>query len=378
MLVAQCRDAVVIHAIAPARVNIIGEHTDYNDGLVLPTCTALFTRVSGTRRADHEVHVRSMQMADSQTFNLDELQPGDAANWVEYVKGVAAGLQAAGIDLSGADLQIDSDIPLGAGLSSSASLELAVAKALLGLAGDSIADSDLALLCQKAEHDYAGVHCGIMDQYALACAELGKALLLDCRSMQTSQIEFPRDLTFILTDSGVRHSLVDGEYNSRAEECAAAVTFLSKFSPAVESLRDVSEPMLEANKSEMNELLYRRCRHVVSENQRVLDTVQALETEDLQQVGLLLTACHESLCDDFEVSSPELDALVECATSSNLVLGSRMVGAGFGGCVLSACRKDDVQAAAEHIQKSYATVSGKSPWQHQLEPAHPARVLDAE
>ena len=368
----------MIRAIAPARVNIIGEHTDYNDGLVLPTCTALFTRVTGTRRADREIHVLSSTMAETLSFNLDDLQPGDASNWIEYIKGVAAGLQAAEIDLCGADLQIDSDIPLGAGLSSSASLELAVAKALLGLAGASIAATDLALLCQKAEHDFAGVQCGIMDQYALACAELGSAILLDCRSMQPQQIELPQGLTFILTDSGVRHSLVDGEYNSRAEECAAAVNILSNKLPAVKSLRDVSNVMLEANKAEMNDVLYRRCHHVISENQRVLDTVQALADGDLQQVGVALTACHESLRDNYEVSCAELDALVELADSSDLVLGSRMVGAGFGGCVLSACREDDAAAAAAHIQECYAAVSGKSPWQHQVVSAHPARILGAE
>jgi len=368
----------LIRATAPARVNIIGEHTDYNGGFVLPMTTALFTHVHGTARADRNIHVQSSTLVETRSFALDDLQPGNSADWIEYVKGVAAGLQSVGVKLRGADLQIDSDIPLGAGLSSSASLELAVAKALLGLAGETIPDADLALLCQKAEHEYAGVQCGIMDQYALACAQHGKALLLDCQSLQTSLVELPDDLTFILTDSGVRHSLVDGEYNSRAEECAAAVDFLSRKSAAVKSLRDVSDDVLEASKPDMNEILYRRSRHVVSENQRVLETATALVAGDLQKVGSSLTACHESLRDDFEVSCAELDALVECANSSDLVLGSRMVGAGFGGCVLSVCHKRDAAAAAMHIKETYGAISGKVPWQHQVRSAHPARTLEAE
>lgn len=368
----------LVRAAAPARVNIIGEHTDYNAGFVLPTSTALFTRVTAAPRLDREIHVRSESMAEAQSFALDGLQPGGSTGWVEYVKGVAAGLQLAGIKLGGANLEIDSDIPLGAGLSSSASLELAVAMAMLGLSGRDVPDVDLALLCQQAEHEYAGVQCGIMDQYALACAKFGRALLLDCRSLQARQVTLPADISFILTDSGVRHSLVDGEYNSRADECAAALACLTRAQPAVESLRDVSGDMLETHKSNMNELQYRRSRHVVSENQRVLDTVQALEAGDLQQVGLLLSACHASLRDDFEVSCDELDALVECANSSELVAGSRMVGAGFGGCVLSVCKKSDATTAAAHIQDAYAAISGKPPWQHQLSSAQPARILEVQ
>jgi len=363
-----------IQANAPARVNIIGEHTDYNGGLVLPTNTALFTRVTASPRDDRVLRVRSSTIGDTQSFSLDDLCPGETNTWIEYVKGVAAGLQQAGIALRGAELLIDSDIPLGAGLSSSASLELSVAKALLGISTESISDADLALLCQQAEHNYAGVQCGIMDQYSLACAQFGNALLLDCRSLQTQQVQLPTDIALILTDSGVRHSLTDGEYNNRAEECATAVALLAALVPDMTSLRDLNLEVLEANKAALNETLYRRCRHVVTEYRRVQDTFEALGENELQKVGSLLSACHESLRDDYAVRCTELDALVECANSSDLILGSRMVGAGFGGCVLSVCRKHDAGAAAADIQTSYAAISGSRPWQHLVAPAHPARV----
>lgn len=365
-----------IQTCAPARVNIIGEHTDYNSGLVLPTNTAIFTRVTASPREDRVLRVRSSAIDATQSFVLDDLRPGETDTWIEYVKGVAAGLEQAGIALRGAELLIDSDIPLGAGLSSSASLELSVAKALLSIADERVDDEDLALLCQRAEQLYAGVQCGIMDQYSLACAKYGNAVLLDCRSLQARQVQLPEDIAFVLTDSGVRHSLADGEYNNRAEECATAVALLAQVMSDVETLRDLNLADLAAHRATLGEVLYRRCRHVVTENQRVQDTFEALGKRNLQSVGSLLNACHASLRDDYAVSCEELDALVECANSCDLIPGSRMVGAGFGGCVLSVCRKDDALAAAASIQASYAAVSGSRPWQHLVAPAYSARVED--
>jgi len=363
-----------IRAVAPARVNIIGEHTDHNDGLVLPTCTALFTRIIAKPRADGTVRATTTTLGEAEDFELDDLSPLQTSNWIEYVKGIAAGLQEAGVALRGAELEIDSDIPLGAGLSSSASLELAAANALLAIAGATLLPDELARICQKAEQEYAGVQCGIMDQYALACTESGNALFLDCRSMQALQVKLPSDLTFILTDSGVRHQLTDGDYNNRAEECAAAVEILAQSDAAVKSLRDVDADLLTRQESELGDLLFRRCRHVLSENERVLDMVTALKAKDLPKIGSLLTACHESLRDDFAASCKPVDALVAGANDSELVLGSRMVGGGFGGCVLSACHSKDVIEVAEHIRDVYAAANGEQPWQHQVVPAHPARV----
>jgi len=365
-------------AVAPARVNIIGEHTDHNDGLVLPTCTALFTRVTARARDDRCVSATSAMFDEEKSFDLDNLQPGHSKHWTEYIKGVAAGLLDAGAPLQGVDLEISGDIPTGAGLSSSASLELAVAHALLGVCDHDVDAAELALICQRAEHQFAGVQCGIMDQYALACARLGSALFLDCRTLQTRQVSLPKELGFLLTDSGLRHNLTDGNYNKRADECVAAVKILADPNPVVTSLRDVDAPMLARYRSDLGETLYRRCRHVLTENQRVLDMVSALEATDLPEVGALLTACHESLRDDFETSCEPVDSLVAAANQSDAVLGSRMVGGGFGGCVLSACHTDHIAEAAADIRRAYNAANGKEPWQHQVVPADPAHVLEGQ
>jgi galactokinase len=366
-----------IRVRTPARVNIIGEHTDYNDGFVLPVNTALFTSVSARLRDDRKVRVTSNSLGETQVFDLDALQPADTVTWVDYVKGVAAELQLAGIHLCGADLEIDSDIPLGAGLSSSASLELSVARALLVVANADaeVTAVELAKLCQRAEHNFAGVHCGIMDQYTLACAQRGHALLLDCRSLAAEQVALPGHAGFILSDSGVRHRLAAGAYNNRADECAAAVATLAAMAPGIRQLRDVNLTLLESAREKLGERLYRRCRHVLNENERVQRMVLALKNDDVAGIGVLLDACHVSLRDDFAVSCDELDALVAAANASDRVCGSRMIGAGFGGCVLSVCHADDIDAATQDIGDNYAALTGRRPWQHQVAAAAPARVI---
>ncbi len=361
---------------APARVNIIGEHTDYNGGFVLPTTTALYTRLIAVERSDRTVEVTSTTVGDMRSFTLDDVGKSSEFGWIEYVKGVAAELQAEGIALKGASIEIDSDIPLGGGLSSSASLELAIATVMLRLAGASVTAPRLARLCQRAEHNYAGVRCGIMDQYTIACAEKGKAILLDCRTLDTIQVPIPSSARLIVTDSGVRHRLPDGEYNDRADECAAAVRVLAKVVPGLTSLRDLDADTLEAQKDVLGDVLHRRCRHVVNENQRVHAAVAAIERGDLTTVGTLLNACHASLRDDFEVSCDELEALVGIANASTGVLGSRMVGAGFGGCVLSLVNASDAEEAARQISSNYNSVLGKEPWTHIVQPSEPVREVE--
>lgn len=363
---------------APARANIIGEHTDYNSGFVLPTATALFTRVIAVPRSDRTVEVRSTHFNESRSFALDNIQPGEKVSWIEYVKGVAAELLADGVELQGATLRIDSDIPVGGGLSSSASLELGVAQALLAIAGASIAPKHLAQLCQRAEHRYAGVSCGIMDQFTIACAQKGNAVLLDCRSLDVVQVPIPDGARFIITDSGVRHRLPDGEYNGRADECATAVRRLAKLVPGLTSLRDLDAATLEAQKDGLGDVLYRRCRHVVSDNARVHLAVAALEDEDLEMLGELLNACHASLRDDFEVSCDELEALVEIANSCPGVKGSRMVGAGFGGCVLSLTTADDADETARLIASNYNMAFGNDPWMHIVQAADSVREISRQ
>jgi galactokinase len=362
---------------APARINIIGEHTDYNGGFVLPTTTALYTRLTATARSDRIVEVTSKNVDDTRSFRLDDLRPDDEVSWIAYVKGVAAELQAEGLTLQGANIEIDSGIPLGGGLSSSASLELGVATALLGIAGESVPSPRLARLCQKAEHNFAGVRCGIMDQYTIACAEKGHAVLLDCRSADATQVPIPDGMRFIVTDSGVRHRLPDGEYNSRADECQAAVRLLAKVVPGLTSLRDLNAATLARRQELIGSVLYRRCRHVVNENTRVHKAVTALKEKDMQGLGSLISASHRSLRDDFEVSCAEVETLVEISNRSYGVLGSRMVGAGFGGCVLSLVDAKDVADTCSRISKDYKAAFGREPWMHVVQAADPVGELSA-
>jgi len=363
---------------APARVNIIGEHTDYNDGLVLPTTTALFTTVAATPERTRIIQVTSSNLQDTREFDLDDIEPGDTPQWIDYAQGVAAEIEAAGIHLPGAILEVDSTIPLGGGLSSSASFELAIAIALIELAGATLPGPEIAKLCQRAENRYAGVACGIMDQFTVACCERGNAMLLDCRSLAVRQVAIPSNAGMLLTHSGVQHRLSDSGYNNRADECASAVKLIARDAPEVAALRDLTPEMLADWRDRLGDRLYRRCRHVVSENQRVRDAFAALTAGDLEQLGFLVAASHASLRDDYEVSCEEVDRLVEIADNTEGVAGSRMVGAGFGGCVLSIVQSGEIDAAARHIARQYAQVTGAAPWMHIVQAASPAREIEPD
>lgn len=360
---------------APARVNIIGEHTDYNDGLVLPTTTALFTSVTALPRPDRIIRIESREMRNVQSFDLDDIEPAKNPGWIDYAKGVAAELEAEGIRLQGANLEIESQIPLGGGLSSSASFELAVATALLRLADRSLPGPSLAAICQRAEIRYAGVNCGIMDQFTIACCKRGNAMLLDCRSLDVEQVAIPPSAGMLIIDSGVKHRLPESAYNKRSDECAEAVKILSQHAPQVVALRDLKMEMLETQKDRLGDLLYRRCRHVVSENQRVRDAYAALRSGDLEKLGNLISASHASLRDDFEVSCDEVDQLVQIADECTDVPGSRILGAGFGGCVLSLVGLDNIEEVAGKITQKYKQVTGHDPWTHIVQGSEPAQQI---
>lgn len=355
---------------APARVNIIGEHTDHNDGFVLPTTTALFTRLSANRRKDRVIEVTSAHFNETRHFDFDDLHPSKEVAWIDYIRGVAAELKADGVELKGLSIAIDTDIPIGGGLSSSASLELSVAMAFLIAAGATRDPRRIAELCQRAERRFAGVQCGIMDQYAVACANKGCAVLLDCRSLDAEQIPIPAEARLILIDSGVRHRLPDGQYNNRTDECAEAVRRLG-----LQSLRELDAKVLERQREKLGDVLYRRCRHVITENARVLESVEALNSKNLARLGNLLNECHESLRDDFEVSCDEIESLVRIANSCPGVLGSRMVGGGFGGCVLALTTADKIDAIVERLVVDYRAVFGRKPWLHVVDAADPAMEI---
>jgi galactokinase len=360
---------------APGRINIIGEHTDYNGGFVLPATIDLFTWIAARPRNDGLLRVYNCNNRQLHSLALNQLERGEKGQPVEYLKGVVWALQQDGLEPGGCDVAISGNIPLGGGLSSSASLELALSYALLDCSGIDLDRSRLALLCQRAEVEFVGAQCGIMDQYTIALAASGCAMMLDCRSLDFDHVAIPREVSFLAVHSGVSHRVSTGAYNSRRDECEEAVRLLSQTIPGISSLRDVSREQLEANRSLLGSTLHLRCRHVVTENQRVGEAETALRNKDLQQLGSLVNQSHNSLRDDFEVSCSELDRLVDIARNCDGVLGSRMMGAGFGGCTLNIVEPEAVTDAAARIRAEYASIIGHDPWMHVAAPAEAVRRI---
>jgi galactokinase len=346
---------------APGRVNLIGEHTDYNDGYVMPAAIGFCTRVAIAPRRDHKLVVHSENFSEQLEFNLDQLPARASRQWSDYIVGVAITLAQSGHPLVGANLLIDGDVPQGAGLSSSASIEVAVGYALLALTGEAIDLTDLALLCQKAENEFVGARCGIMDQFASSRGQESHVLLLDCRSLEYRLLPLGEDARLVICNTMVRHSLASGEYNQRRAECEAGVRCFAGHMPGVRALRDVTAADLAKYESELPETILRRCRHVISENSRVLQAAAALERNDLATFGNLMRESHRSLRDDFEVSCPELDLMVELAEEAEGVYGARMMGGGFGGCTINLVHKDCVAAFKEHVRDGYERSTGRAP-----------------
>jgi galactokinase len=338
---------------APGRVNLIGEHTDYNEGLVLPMAIAERTRVAAAARSDRVVRAYSQTLRKDRSFSLDDPWTR-RGKWLDYVEGVARTLIARGVPVTGADLYIGSDIPPGAGLSSSAALELAVGLAFTALAKTSLPPRELAAVGQAAEHEYVGVHTGIMDQLIGALGRKGHALLIDCRSFETSEIAIPAsDAVFLVCDTRVRHALAGSEYNRRRAECQEAVELLARAGWPIKSLRDVRVERLDEALKLLPAPLSRRVRHVVRENARTSAAVDALSRSHLVGLGRLLTGSHVSLRDDFEVSCPELDHVVSFALQQKGVLGARLTGGGFGGSVLLLVQRAALERVEQDIFVSF-------------------------
>ena len=339
---------------APGRVNLIGEHTDYNDGFVLPMAIHQGTAAAIAARPTRILRVQSLNLNSAIELDLDNLGPGRQGAWQDYVSGVAAAILARGIVLRGADILIQSDISIGGGLSSSAALEIALGSALVAASGGAIDKFSLALAGQEAEHRHVGIQCGIMDQFTSVHARKNHALLLDCRSLQAEQI--PLNLgpyRVVLCDSRVRHSLASSEYNLRRSDCESGVHSLAAALPGIRALRDVTPPLLEANRSKLSETVFRRCRHVVSENIRTLQAAEALIAGNFLEMGRLMNASHQSLREDYEVSCAELDILVESAQSQAGVIGSRMTGGGFGGCTVNLVEASQIPAFTKSVSTAY-------------------------
>ena len=346
---------------APGRVNLIGEHTDYNDGFVLPAALELSTWVAIATRSDRLLHIRSLRGDEAVTFDLDDAAPTPRHDWSDYVRGVAVMLQLAGHVLTGADLLIDSDVPVGSGLSSSAALEVSTGYALLDRAGIAVDLVQLALCCQRAENDFVGMRCGIMDQFISCQGAAAHALLLDCRSLTFRLVPIDPSVRLVICNSMVHHELAAGEYNLRRAECERGVALLTPALPGIRALRDVDMAQLAAHASLLPELTFRRCRHVVTENDRVLRAGAALEAGQVEQFGQLMNQSHVSMRDDYEISCRELDILVDIAWGIDGVLGSRMTGGGFGGCTVSLVRADAVEKFTAEIATRYMAATSLDP-----------------
>jgi galactokinase len=338
---------------SPGRVNLIGEHTDYNDGWALPIALDVGTDVAARRRDDRILRIAAPQLAATDEMPVDDLRPRHGSEWTRYVRGIAALLRETGCQLPGADVLIEGDLPIGAGLSSSASLELAVAVAFAALAGHQVDGVALARLGQRVENEIVGVRSGIMDQLAIALGVAGHALRIDCRSLETEAVRIPPGVRILVLDSAVPRTLAGSAYNQRRSECDAALRTLQAVDPSLQALRDVTAGLLSEEGWRLTDVQLRRARHVVTEDQRVLDAVAALQRGDVDHFGQLLTDSHLSLRNDYEVSSPGLDTLVEIAARTPGVLGARLTGAGFGGCVIALVTTDHADRAVMTIAERY-------------------------
>lgn len=359
---------------APGRVNVIGEHTDYNDGFVMPAAIRFYTWVAAAKREDRVLEVYSAYFDEKISLSLDALDGPPRRHWSDFIRGIAAVLQNIGYKLNGANLVIHGEVPLGAGLSSSASLEVATGLALSSLFGIDVPRLDLVKLCQKAEHEFVGMLCGIMDQFIAVFGAAGHALMLDCRSLEYQLLPLPEDFRLVVCNSGVKHELASGEYNSRRADCEEAVKLLHPHLPGIRALRDVEVTDLEAWKQVLPATIYRRCRHVVTENQRVLAAAKALQSGEADRFGHLMYQSHASLRDDYQVSCRELDLLVDLASSHPGVYGARMTGGGFGGCTVNLLRADACDPFKEHIPKAYQEATGIIPELYVCDPAQGAQA----
>ena len=337
---------------APGRVNVIGEHTDYNDGFVLPLAINRAVWIAlRPHTGAREVHVWSIEFTEAAQFALDGLEPGSGSkgpSWSEYVKGTAWVLERAGHRLSGWEGVIGSDVPIGAGLSSSAALELATARAFAATSRISWEPVAMARLAQRAENEWVGVNCGIMDQMISAVGQEGHAVLIDCRTLETNAVPLPEDVVLVILDTATRRGLVASAYNERRRQCEAAAAFFG-----VAALRDVTPDMLEARAAGLETATARRARHVVTENPRTLAAADVMCRGDAAALGALMNASHHSLRDDFEVSSSALDTMVEIAQTQRGCHGARMTGAGFGGCAVALVDRDASPAFVERVAAEY-------------------------
>ena len=342
-------------ARAPGRVNLIGDHTDYNDGFVLPMAIDREVWLAVRARSDRRVAVYSMDFEEDASFGLDD-GAARRGGWVEYLRGVAWALEEDGRPTRGWEGVAAGDVPVGAGLSSSAALELAAARTFSAVSGVVWQPVAMARIAQRAENEWVGVNCGIMDQLISAAGAAGHALLIDCRSLETELVVVPDSVAVVVLDTGTRRGLVDSAYNERRAQCEAAARFFG-----VRALRDVDIATFSAREAELDAITRKRARHVITENARTLEAARLLARGEVAGVGALMDESHASLRDDFEVSRKELDLMVELARRDDACLGARMTGAGFGGCAVALVRRQGADALARSVSRAYTEAVGLKP-----------------
>ncbi len=347
-------------AQAPGRVNLIGEHTDYNDGFVLPIAIDREIKMAAQARNDQKVKVYSLDFKTEESFKVNQISYKQESNWINYIQGVVKMILDEGYDLTGMNLILTGNIPRGAGLSSSAALEVATAVILELVNGFKLDRVKLAKLCQQAENDFVGVNCGIMDQFISALGKKDNALFIDCRSNDYQLV--PMDIAetkIVISNTNVEHSLVDSAYNQRLNECQTAIEKFQQFlEKDLTALRDVTISEFKEHKSKLSDLIRKRARHVIYENKRVKKTVSALKAGRLKEVGELMKQSHQSLSNLYDVSCKELDIMVDLALGIDGVLGSRMTGAGFGGCTVSLVKSNAVEEFKRKVSQGYFKQTG--------------------
>ena len=342
---------------APGRVNLIGEHTDYNDGFTLPAALNFETVVAAIPLNERRVEVFALDKNEADSFDLDApITPHPVKNWANYVRGMAKTLLSEGKHLRGIAMAVSGNVPTSGGLSSSASFEMALGYAFLQLSGYRVNGVSLALSGQKTENNFVGVQCGIMDQFISALGQKDHALLIDCRDLSYKPIPIPPDTAIIVVDSGLRRGLVDSEYNTRRQQCQTAAAHFG-----VKALRDVNQAAFAQRAHELSALIRRRARHVITENARVLAAAQALAEGNIAQLGPLMAESQRSMCEDFEITVPAIDTLVEILQSSPGVYGARMTGGGFGGSCVALSPKNAVPAIKEAVDRRYQAETGYRP-----------------
>ena len=348
-------------ASAPGRVNLIGEHTDYNNGYVFPVAINRKTVIAATPRSDRNLVLHADNFSAFVEVSLDHLERSREQSWSNYSKGVASLLQESGKLLTGANLLIRSDIPSGAGLSSSAALEMATAFALLALNNVGIPAPEIIHLCHDAEFEFVGVHCGIMDQFISCMGRKNHALFLDCQTLQYEHVPIPTGCSLVVCDTGVKRQLAASEYNIRRQQCSEGAQQFSYVLESIKTLRDVSVKQFEKHQERLGDVIRKRCRHVVHENERVLQSVAALKKNNLSEFGKLMYQSHMSLKNDYEVSCAELDAVVDICAEVDGVYGARMTGAGFGGAAICFVASEHADAVVKRLQLEYPQKTGRRP-----------------